>query len=1173
MIENGDITVAGYALNDGTLASNATVTASDAFALNNGTVDGTLSGAGALTKFGTGTVTLTGANGYTGGTTVQDGTLALSGNGTLGATSNTTTVNGGTLDLGTTNQTQHALVQNGGVIENGDITVAGYALNDGTLASNATVTASDAFALNNGTVDGTLSGAGALTKFGTGTVTLTGANGYTGGTTVQDGTLALSGNGTLGATSNTTTVNGGTLDLGTTNQTQHALVQNGGVIENGDITVAGYALNDGTLASNATVTASDAFALNNGTVDGTLSGAGALTKSGTGTVTLSGTNDYSGGTTVQDGTLALSGNGTLGAATNTTTVNGGALDLGTTNQTQHALVQNGGTVQNGDMTVDGYMLANGTLAANATVTASAAFALNNGTVDGTLSGTGTLTKSGTGTVTLSGTNDYSGGTTVNSGTVILAGAGTLGATSNTTTVNGGALDLGTTGQAQQALIQNGGVIENGGVTVTDYTLTDGTLAANATVTASDAFNVSNGLIAGTLNGTGKLTKSGTGTVILTGTNDYTGGTTIESGALRLGTGGTTGSITGDVMNNGLLIIDRSDDVDFSNVISGTGSLALIGGGTTTLADANSYSGGTAITAGTSAIGTAASFGSGAIFNNGAVTIDQTQDGVLVNDLEGSGSFVKTGAGNMDMTGGGGFTGSVDIQQGAASVNANYSQADFLIGNGTRLSGTGAVGDLTVDGGAELATGNNGIGTLTVANSLVQQGGSLWSVELGSSGQNDAVHAGGSATIADGAVLDVANVSGGRYALDSAYTVLSAAGGVTGRYTLTGNTNVSMFYNLVADYSNSDAVVLKVDQTRSFTDIDGLDRNQNAAAGALQSMANGNPLRDALGYLTDPNEAKNAYSQLAGDIHASAQSMAIEDSRFVREAALNRVRNGAEDANQSGLTWWSRGFGSKGRFDGTASDSASDLSRSIGGGFAGVDTAVGDGWRVGALAGYSHSNFNTRWADSDAQVKSYHVGLYGGGQAGFLDVRLGASYSWQKIDTSRGISFTGYSDTLSARYDSQITQLFGEVSHRFDVKNVALEPFVNLAYVHLHTDGFTEKGGAAALHGDASNADTLFTTIGLRASTAISADGATRLYGSAGWRYAYNDLTPYTALNFAAGSDGFSVAGVPIARNVAALELGIDRKVTNNLSFGISYVGQISSHTQDHGAKATLELKF
>ena len=1059
------------------------------------------------------------------------------------------------------------------MIENGDITVAGYALNDGTLASNATVTASDAFALNNGTVDGTLSGAGALTKFGTGTVTLTGANGYTGGTTVQDGTLALSGNGTLGATSNTTTVNGGTLDLGTTNQTQHALVQNGGVIENGDITVAGYALNDGTLASNATVTASDAFALNNGTVDGTLSGAGALTKFGTGTVTLTGANGYTGGTTVQDGTLALSGNGTLGATSNTTTVNGGTLDLGTTNQTQHALVQNGGVIENGDITVAGYALNDGTLASNATVTASDAFALNNGTVDGTLSGAGALTKSGTGTVTLSGTNDYSGGTTVNSGTVILAGAGTLGATSNTTTVNGGALDLGTTGQAQQALIQNGGVIENGGVTVTDYTLTDGTLAANATVTASDAFNVSNGLIAGTLNGTGKLTKSGTGTVILTGTNDYTGGTTIESGALRLGTGGTTGSITGDVMNNGLLIIDRSDDVDFSNVISGTGSLALIGGGTTTLADANSYSGGTAITAGTSAIGTAASFGSGAIFNNGAVTIDQTQDGVLVNDLEGSGSFVKTGAGNMDMTGGGGFTGSVDIQQGAASVNANYSQADFLIGNGTRLSGTGAVGDLTVDGGAELATGNNGIGTLTVANSLVQQGGSLWSVELGSSGQNDAVHAGGSATIADGAVLDVANVSGGRYALDSAYTVLSAAGGVTGRYTLTGNTNVSMFYNLVADYSNSDAVVLKVDQTRSFTDIDGLDRNQNAAAGALQSMANGNPLRDALGYLTDPNEAKNAYSQLAGDIHASAQSMAIEDSRFVREAALNRVRNGAEDANQSGLTWWSRGFGSKGRFDGTASDSASDLSRSIGGGFAGVDTAVGDGWRVGALAGYSHSNFNTRWADSDAQVKSYHVGLYGGGQAGFLDVRLGASYSWQKIDTSRGISFTGYSDTLSARYDSQITQLFGEVSHRFDVKNVALEPFVNLAYVHLHTDGFTEKGGAAALHGDASNADTLFTTIGLRASTAISADGATRLYGSAGWRYAYNDLTPYTALNFAAGSDGFSVAGVPIARNVAALELGIDRKVTNNLSFGISYVGQISSHTQDHGAKATLELKF
>ncbi len=914
-------------------------------------------------------------------------------------------------------------------------------------------------------------------------------------------------------------------------------------------------LDDAASAPSSSLVLSNALAVTN------------LVKESSGSVTLTGLTNNIGAIDIASGTLAISDSRNLNAYANI---------FGE----QTALTLGGGTLS----LLQDIDLSSSILLRDATGSRITVAAGRTANLSGAITGSGgvTLAEGGGlilmsfdpvgGTIILSGANSQTGGTTIDSGTVILAGAGTLGAADNTTTVNGGTLDLGTTSQTQAALVQNGGVVKNGDMTVTDYTLTGGMLARDASVTASDAFDVSDGHVAGALHGTGALTKTGDETVILSGDNDYSGGTTIESGALRLGLGGTTGSITGDIVNNGVLIIDRSDAVDFTNAVSGTGFLAIIGGGATTLADVNSYSGGTIINAGASAIGTAASFGSGALFNNGAVTIAQAQDGVLVNELEGSGSFVKTGAGDMDMTGGGGFSGSVGVQQGGVSVNADYSQANFMVGDGARLSGAGSVGGLTVAGGAELATGDDGVGTLTVANNLVQQSGSLWSVQLGSAGQGDAVHVGGSATIIDGAVLDVTNASGGRYALGRAYTVLSAEGGVTGRYTLTGDTNLSMFYDLTADYSN-DAVVLKTQQIRAFTDIDGLNRNQNAAAEALQSMEDANALHDAVGYLNDANEAKNAYSQLAGDIHASAQSMAIEDGRFVREAALNRLRNGAEDANQNGLTWWSRGFGSKGRFDGTASDSASDLTRSIGGAFAGVDTAVGEGWRVGALAGYSYSNFSTRWVDSEAQAKGYHVGLYGGGQAGFLDVRLGASFSWQKLDTSRGIGFAGYSDALSASYDSQVTQLFGEVGHRFDVKDVALEPFANLAYVHLHTDGFTEKGGAAALHGDASNADTLFTTIGLRASTAISADGATRLYGSAGWRYAYNDLTPSTALNFVSGGDGFSAAGVPIARNVATLELGVDRKVTNNLSFGVSYVGQLSGRTQDHGAKATLELKF
>src|SRR5258705_9506946 len=90
---------------------------------------------------------------------------------------------------------------------------------------------------------------------------------------------------------------------------------------------------------------------------------------------------------------------------------------------------------------------------------------------------------------------------------------------------------------------------------------------------------------------------------LTGTNTYSGGTTISAGTLQVGNGGTTGSITGDVTDNGVLAFDRSDSVTFAGAISGTGSVTQIGTGTTILTGTNTYSGGTTISAGTLQIGT------------------------------------------------------------------------------------------------------------------------------------------------------------------------------------------------------------------------------------------------------------------------------------------------------------------------------------------------------------------------------------------------------------------------------------------------------------------------------------------------------------------------------------------------------------------------------------------
>ncbi len=738
-------------------------------------------------------------------------------------------------------------------------------------------------------------------------------------------------------------------------------------------------------------------------------------------------------------------------------------------------------------------------------------------------------------------------------------------------MNGGTLDLGGTNQTQQQLVQAGGTVQDGTINVDTYTMSDGQLAADATIVASNSFDLSSGDVDGVLDGSGALTKSGSGTVTLTNDNGYTGGTTVNDGTLALGNGGSSGSVKGDILNNGTLKINRNDFIDLtSNNISGDGNVEFVGGGVNLLGDNNTYSGGTSIENSLVA-GSATSFGSGDVHNNGVIVLSQTETGTLSNRLNGGGDFYKIGSAALNLEGDGNFHGNFTVAEGKVAANSHLDQAHFYVSQDAVLTGVGTLGGLTLESGALLATGNNNIGEMAVAGDIYKQNGSLWSVELGQIGSNDALFATGSAHIEEGAVLDVTNISGSRYTLGGAYTVLAANEGVSGRYVLTGDTYVSAFYGLEADYSDANSVVLRVAQTKQYNEINGLNYNQRNVASGLQSLGVGNPLYNAIGYLTNEDDAKNAFTQLSGEIHASARSVAIEDSRFVREAALDRLTSdGTIDTN---LYWWSHGFGSDGRFDNTSSNGSSDIDRTIGGGFAGVDVGVSDTWRIGALAGYSHSNFNTRWQTSSAEVQSYHAGVYGGGTVGLVNLRIGGAYSWQDVDTSRTVAFPGFSDNLTASYHNQVTQLFGEVSHPFAINNVTIEPFAGLAYVHLKTDGFTETGGAASLSNDASTDDTLFTTVGFRASVPVSGDGATRLSGSAGWRYAYNDLTPSNSVNFASGSEAFSVGGLPIAKNVAVLELGLERKMTNGLGLEVKYSGQMNGDVQDHGARASLQWKF
>ena len=157
-------------------------------------------------------------------------------------------------------------------------------------------------------------------------------------------------------------------------------------------------------------------------------------------------------------------------------------------------------------------------------------------------------------------------------------------------------------------------------------------------------------LSGTITGVGAWTKRGPGTLTLTGANNYSGGTTVSAGTLQLGNGGTTGSITGNVANNGILAFNRSDVVTFGGVISGTGGVQRNGTGTTVLIGNNTYTGGTIINAGTLQLGNGGTAGSitGNVLNNGILAFNRSDFVTFDGLISGTGALAKLGNGTLTL---------------------------------------------------------------------------------------------------------------------------------------------------------------------------------------------------------------------------------------------------------------------------------------------------------------------------------------------------------------------------------------------------------------------------------------------------------------------------------------------------------------------------------------------
>ncbi|EAX0074155.1 fibronectin-binding autotransporter adhesin ShdA [Salmonella enterica] len=395
-----------------------------------------------------------------------------------------------------------------------------------------------------------------------------------------------------------------------------------------------------------------------------------------------------------------------------------------------------------------------------TIAESATLALSQGTLDNNVTGEGQIVKSGSDELIVTGDNTYSGGTTISGGTLTVDHADSLG---TGTIANSSVLQVGE-GELENTLSGTGSLVKTGTGELTlsgDNTYSGGTTITGGTLTADNADSLGTGAVANngvlqvgegelknTLSGTGSLVKIGTGELTLNGDNDYSGGTTIDDGVLIADNADSLG--TGAVANNGVLQVGEGE---LKNTLSGTGSLVKIGTGELTLSGDNTYSGGTTISGGTLTADHADSLGSGDIDNSGVL---QVGEGELENTLSGSGSLVKTGTGELTLSGDNNtYFGDTTIAGGTLiAANVNALGSGNIDNSGTLMldaNGAFKLANVTTHSGATTALA---AGSTLDAGQFTQEDGSTLSIDLGAA-TDDAVITADSVTL--GGTLNVTGI--------------------------------------------------------------------------------------------------------------------------------------------------------------------------------------------------------------------------------------------------------------------------------------------------------------------------------------------------------------------------------------------------------------------------------
>lgn len=902
-------------------------------------------------KAGSGTWTLTDTTTALTPWSINSGTLSVSSDGNLGAAGGSLTFAGGTLQNTEEFSTARDIFLNG----------------SGSFQT-----------LNNLTVTGLISGSGELTKTGSAALILTGNNTYTGGTTISSGTLQLGNGGATGS-------------------------------------ISGNILNNASLVFNR----SDSFSYGD-----VISGNGRLYQTGNGTLTLTGLNTYTGGTTVNSGTLQIGNGSTTGA-------------------------------------IAGDILNNASLIFNRS---------DSLTYDGIVSGSGNLAKNGDGILTLTGQHTYTGGTRVNAGTLQIGSGGTTGA-------------------------------------ITGDILNNASLVFNR----SDSFNYGD-----VISGTGHFVKSGEGTLTILGDNTYTGGTTINSGRLQIGNGGTTGTIIGDILNNASLEFNRGDAINYASVISGTGDLIKSGNGTLALSGQNTLTGSTHITSGT--LKTSAN---NVIANSSHVTVSE---GSTLN-LDGTNQVLQNLT-NM---------GSILLADISAAVNPAARAASGPVS-------LTVSGDMTNSGTVYINNGNG-----TVGNSYTQDGN--WFGAAGST-VHMAFIAEGDNSLTDKLII-TGNTTG------STAVSVSNLGG-RGAKTVNGIELIDVWGTSSDNaFTQSGRIVAGA---YDYSLIKGNASGQDMESWYLTSkLTNGDNYRPEAGAYTANLMAANTLFNLSLNDRAGETDYFDASSGTIKTTSL-----------------WMRNVGGHQRFamnDGQNKTQANRYVLQIGSDISEWSKTGNDSYRLGVMVGYANQHGNTlnnhSGNNAKSQINGYSTGVYGtffqdeqSKNGLYADTWL--QYNWFNNTVSgKELASESYkSRGVTASLEGGYTFAIGSY-HAGDgmINAFYLQPKAQVIWMGVKAKNHTESNGTV-VHGNGN--DNIQTRLGVKATLS----GQSHLD-----KGTERQFRPFVEGNWVSNTQQYGVrmdditTSVQGTRNIAELKAGVEGNISKNIDLWVGVTQQMGdkSYSDTQGA--------